>query len=79
MFSNTDTKKNVENFHALIEASKVFFQKKKLPLQTMIEKKQSKIIENATINQLFGVENGAKSINAIREFINTLVPAIVCT
>jgi hypothetical protein len=79
MFSDEDTKENVENFHALIEALQEFFLKKKLPLQTMIEKKQSTIVSNATINQLFGTEKGAKTINAIREYINTLVPAIVCT
>ena len=78
MFSDKDAKENVGNFHALIEALQVFFLKKKLPLQTMIEKKQSTIVANATINQLFGAEKGTRTINAIREYINTLVPAIVC-
>ena len=78
MFSDKDAKENVGNFHALIEALQVFFLKKKLPLQTMIEKKQSTIVANATINQLFGAEKGTRTINAIRDYINTLVPAIVC-
>ena len=78
MFSNINAKENVQNFHVLLEALKPYFQKKKLPLQTLYEKKQNKIVGNETINQLFGAEKGSQSINTIRDILNTLCPAVVC-